>query len=355
MGDLADGSLNKGLVTYIAAVSACEKDDGSLVWDTIKYSTADSASLVCLMRDTIKYPAMVHACAKAGLLGTPCRKQGNGPAPCSGWRRYRIVVAIGTPSRAGRRLFTEIPHGNADRNTIKYSAGTFAHNAEVSACEKASLYIAVVGAWEKGGCKPWALQPTADMPHGRGKCCITYHAAYTAWLQGGVRSLCGQWLRAVAVRSRGLPGATQRHGVSWCRGSWAAWRVGSGGGHGRVQRCSSVSGALGAVAVLAAAALGAVAVAGAPAAVAVVACAALGAAAVVCMAVVMQWTSPRPGLTLRTPLACDRACAVAAGGCTAVQRARGERWLALVCAATVLAAPPGSARNLVEGARPCSL
>ena len=131
--------------------------------------------------------------------------------------------------------------------------------------------------------------------------------------------------------------------------------LGLAGGHGRVQRCSSVSGALGAVAVLAAAALGAVAVAGAPAAVAVVACAALGAAAVMCMAVVMQWTSPRPGLTLRTPLACDRACAVAAGGFTAVLRARGERWLALVCPTTVLAAPPGSARNLVEGAQPCSL
>ena len=66
---------------------------------------------------------------------------------------------------------------------------------------------------------------------------------------------CGQWLEAMAVLSRGLPGAAPLHGVSWCRDSWAAWWVGSGGGHCRVQRGCCVSGALGAAAVLAAAAL----------------------------------------------------------------------------------------------------
>ena len=59
----------------------------------------------------------------------------------------------------------------------------------------------------------------------------------------------------------------------------------------------------------------------------------------------------RRGLPL---LCCGWACAVAAVGCTAEQRAHGERQLAPVRAATVLAAPPGSAQNPVEGARPCS-
>ena len=120
------------------------------------------------------------------------------------------------------------------------SGNWFAHDAEVSACVKASLHIAVISAWERVGCKPRPLQPTVDKPHGRGSCCITYHAASTARWQGGWRILCGQWLWAAAVRAGGLPGATQRHGVSCWRGSWAAWRVGGGGGHYGVQHCSDV-------------------------------------------------------------------------------------------------------------------